>query len=123
MHGASTPCNADLWCCRFGAVLADEMGLGKTLQVIALLWTLIKQGPQVRLPLQCSNFSYKPDQGAAPYLHMHVCDVSCKPPSGTFIEFLWTASRQKVFKTEAAVPGSGTGVVTHDTKYLNKLIA
>ncbi|KAL3144372.1 hypothetical protein ABBQ32_004125 [Trebouxia sp. C0010 RCD-2024] len=31
---------------RFGAVLADEMGLGKTLQVIALLWTLIKQGPQ-----------------------------------------------------------------------------
>ncbi|KAL0049394.1 hypothetical protein WJX82_001168 [Trebouxia sp. C0006] len=31
---------------RYGAVLADEMGLGKTLQVIALLWTLLKQGPQ-----------------------------------------------------------------------------
>ena len=36
-----------LWVCRYGAVLADEMGLGKTLQVIALLWTLLKQGPQV----------------------------------------------------------------------------
>ncbi|KAL7638857.1 UNVERIFIED_CONTAM: hypothetical protein RMT77_010391 [Armadillidium vulgare] len=28
-----------------GAILADEMGLGKTLQCIALLWTLLKQGP------------------------------------------------------------------------------
>ncbi|KAI9668669.1 MAG: helicase [Alyxoria varia] len=28
-----------------GAILADEMGLGKTLQVIALLWTLMKQNP------------------------------------------------------------------------------
>ncbi|QDS77723.1 hypothetical protein FKW77_004290 [Venturia effusa] len=28
-----------------GAILADEMGLGKTLQTIALLWTLLKQGP------------------------------------------------------------------------------
>jgi len=28
-----------------GAILADEMGLGKTLQVIALLWTLLKQNP------------------------------------------------------------------------------
>eukprot|EP00911_Craspedida_sp_UC1_P002987 UC1_evm1s2183 len=28
-----------------GAVLADEMGLGKTLQCIALVWTLLKQGP------------------------------------------------------------------------------
>lgn len=28
-----------------GAILADDMGLGKSLQAIALLWTLIKQGP------------------------------------------------------------------------------
>ncbi len=28
-----------------GAILADEMGLGKTLQTIALLWTLLRQGP------------------------------------------------------------------------------
>jgi DNA repair and recombination protein RAD54B len=28
-----------------GAVLADEMGLGKSLQSIALIWTLLKQGP------------------------------------------------------------------------------
>ena len=28
-----------------GAVLADDMGLGKTLQCIALVWTLLKQGP------------------------------------------------------------------------------
>ncbi|XP_043200083.1 DNA repair and recombination protein RAD54B-like [Amphibalanus amphitrite] len=28
-----------------GAVLADQMGLGKTLQCIALIWTLLKQGP------------------------------------------------------------------------------
>lgn len=28
-----------------GAVLADEMGLGKSLQAIALIWTLLKQGP------------------------------------------------------------------------------
>lgn len=28
-----------------GAILADEMGLGKSLQAIALIWTLIKQGP------------------------------------------------------------------------------
>ena len=28
-----------------GAVLADDMGLGKTLQTIALIWTLLKQGP------------------------------------------------------------------------------
>jgi len=28
-----------------GAILADEMGLGKTMQVIALLWTLLKQNP------------------------------------------------------------------------------
>ncbi|KAK9809182.1 hypothetical protein WJX72_010957 [[Myrmecia] bisecta] len=33
---------------RFGSVLGDEMGLGKTLQVIALVWTLLKQGPQGR---------------------------------------------------------------------------
>ncbi|WIA33078.1 hypothetical protein OEZ86_006234 [Tetradesmus obliquus] len=29
-----------------GCLLADEMGLGKTLQVIALLWTLLRQGPE-----------------------------------------------------------------------------
>ncbi|CAM6070408.1 unnamed protein product [Sphagnum tenellum] len=29
----------------YGCLLADEMGLGKTLQVIALIWTLIRQGP------------------------------------------------------------------------------
>jgi DNA repair and recombination protein RAD54B len=28
-----------------GALLADEMGLGKTLQCIALMWTLLRQGP------------------------------------------------------------------------------
>ncbi|TIB04151.1 hypothetical protein E3P94_00642 [Wallemia ichthyophaga] len=28
-----------------GCILADEMGLGKTLQVIALVWTLLKQNP------------------------------------------------------------------------------
>ncbi|EMR10564.1 hypothetical protein PNEG_01270 [Pneumocystis murina B123] len=28
-----------------GAILADEMGLGKSLQIIALLWTLLKQNP------------------------------------------------------------------------------
>ncbi|CAG0885841.1 unnamed protein product [Cyprideis torosa] len=28
-----------------GAILADEMGLGKTLQTIALIWTLLRQGP------------------------------------------------------------------------------
>ena len=28
-----------------GCILADEMGLGKTLQSIALVWTLLKQGP------------------------------------------------------------------------------
>jgi len=31
-----------------GAILADGMGLGKTLQTIALLWTLLKQGPTGR---------------------------------------------------------------------------
>ncbi|XP_064247839.1 DNA repair and recombination protein RAD54B isoform X2 [Passer domesticus] len=30
---------------RCGAILADEMGLGKTLQCIALVWTLLRQGP------------------------------------------------------------------------------
>ncbi len=29
-----------------GCILADEMGLGKTLQSIALVWTLLKQGPK-----------------------------------------------------------------------------
>ncbi|SCU80371.1 LAME_0B02806g1_1 [Lachancea meyersii CBS 8951] len=29
----------------YGCIMADEMGLGKTLQCIALLWTLLRQGP------------------------------------------------------------------------------
>ncbi|KAG2487885.1 hypothetical protein HYH03_013467 [Edaphochlamys debaryana] len=29
-----------------GCILADEMGLGKTLQVITLVWTLLRQGPE-----------------------------------------------------------------------------
>lgn len=29
-----------------GCIMADEMGLGKTLQCIALMWTLLKQGPR-----------------------------------------------------------------------------
>ncbi|KAI7843688.1 hypothetical protein COHA_002588 [Chlorella ohadii] len=29
-----------------GCILADDMGLGKTLQVISLIWTLLKQGPE-----------------------------------------------------------------------------
>eukprot|EP01117_Protostelium_nocturnum_P012146 TRINITY_DN4455_c0_g2_i2.p1 TRINITY_DN4455_c0_g2~~TRINITY_DN4455_c0_g2_i2.p1 ORF type:complete len:842 (-),score=232.18 TRINITY_DN4455_c0_g2_i2:126-2303(-) len=28
-----------------GCILADEMGLGKTLQVITLIWTMLRQGP------------------------------------------------------------------------------
>jgi len=31
----------------YGCIMADEMGLGKTLQCITLLWTLIKQSPQM----------------------------------------------------------------------------
>jgi len=34
-----------------GCILADEMGLGKTLQVITLVWTLIKQGPHHNTPI------------------------------------------------------------------------
>ncbi|KCV73105.1 hypothetical protein H696_00650 [Fonticula alba] len=34
-----------------GAILADEMGLGKTIQTIALIWTLLKQGPYSRQPV------------------------------------------------------------------------
>ncbi|KAK8781646.1 hypothetical protein V5799_017014 [Amblyomma americanum] len=34
-----------------GAILADEMGLGKTLQCIALIWTLLRQGPYGGQPL------------------------------------------------------------------------
>ncbi|CUS22675.1 LAQU0S06e03444g1_1 [Lachancea quebecensis] len=30
----------------YGCIMADEMGLGKTLQCIALMWTLLRQGPQ-----------------------------------------------------------------------------
>ncbi|XP_078728766.1 DNA repair and recombination protein RAD54B [Lampetra fluviatilis] len=33
-----------------GAILADEMGLGKTLQCIALVWTLLRQGPYGNRP-------------------------------------------------------------------------
>ena len=29
-------------------ILADDMGLGKTLQGLTLLWTLLKQGSEVR---------------------------------------------------------------------------
>ncbi|ODM96784.1 DNA repair and recombination protein RAD54-like [Orchesella cincta] len=29
----------------FGAIMADEMGLGKTLQVVTLVWTLLRQSP------------------------------------------------------------------------------
>ncbi|XP_069777982.1 DNA repair and recombination protein RAD54B isoform X3 [Narcine bancroftii] len=36
---------------RFGAILADEMGLGKTLQCIALIWTLMRQGPYGNKPI------------------------------------------------------------------------
>lgn len=32
----------------FGCILADDMGLGKTLQCITLLWTLLKQSPNIR---------------------------------------------------------------------------
>ncbi|XP_043268087.1 DNA repair and recombination protein RAD54-like [Venturia canescens] len=32
----------------YGCIMADEMGLGKTLQCITLLWTLLKQGPEVK---------------------------------------------------------------------------
>ncbi|KAM5126507.1 DNA repair and recombination protein RAD54-like, partial [Mantella aurantiaca] len=31
-----------------GAIMADEMGLGKTLQCIALMWTLLKQSPDLK---------------------------------------------------------------------------
>jgi len=31
-----------------GCIMADDMGLGKTLQCIALLWTLLKQGPEAK---------------------------------------------------------------------------
>ncbi|KAL1440382.1 hypothetical protein MTO96_009426 [Rhipicephalus appendiculatus] len=36
-----------------GAILADEMGLGKTLQCIALIWTLLRQGPYGGQPCLC----------------------------------------------------------------------
>lgn len=34
-----------------GAILADEMGLGKSLQIITLLWTLLKQSPYGSEPI------------------------------------------------------------------------
>ncbi|XP_056271278.1 DNA repair and recombination protein RAD54-like [Pseudoliparis swirei] len=32
----------------YGCIMADEMGLGKTLQCIALMWTLLRQSPDVK---------------------------------------------------------------------------
>ncbi|KAK7068836.1 DNA repair and recombination protein RAD54-like, partial [Halocaridina rubra] len=32
----------------YGCIMADEMGLGKTLQCIALMWTLLRQGPDCK---------------------------------------------------------------------------
>ncbi|XP_038649942.1 DNA repair and recombination protein RAD54-like [Scyliorhinus canicula] len=32
----------------FGCIMADEMGLGKTLQCISLMWTLLRQSPDVK---------------------------------------------------------------------------
>lgn len=32
----------------YGCIMADEMGLGKTLQCITLMWTLLKQSPDLR---------------------------------------------------------------------------
>jgi DNA repair and recombination RAD54-like protein len=32
----------------YGAIMADEMGLGKTLQVVALVWTLLRQSPNCK---------------------------------------------------------------------------
>uniref|UniRef100_A0A8C6U9W8 DNA repair and recombination protein RAD54-like n=1 Tax=Neogobius melanostomus TaxID=47308 RepID=A0A8C6U9W8_9GOBI len=32
----------------YGCIMADEMGLGKTLQCIALVWTLLRQGPDAK---------------------------------------------------------------------------
>lgn len=40
VEGKNSICNGPR-----GAILADEMGLGKSLQSIALIWTLLKQGP------------------------------------------------------------------------------
>ena len=31
-----------------GSIMADDMGLGKTLQCVALIWTLVKQGPDCK---------------------------------------------------------------------------
>lgn len=32
----------------YGCIMADEMGLGKTLQCIALVWTLLRQSPDLK---------------------------------------------------------------------------
>lgn len=32
----------------YGCIMADEMGLGKTLQCITLMWTLLRQGPDIK---------------------------------------------------------------------------
>lgn len=39
----------------FGCILADDMGLGKTLQCITLLWTLLRQSPNIRAGPTISN--------------------------------------------------------------------
>lgn len=35
-----------------GCIMADEMGLGKTLQCLALMWTLLRQGPRGRKTIE-----------------------------------------------------------------------
>lgn len=48
VENGSTEVNEELVINRgaYGCIMADEMGLGKTLQCIALMWTLLRQGPQ-----------------------------------------------------------------------------
>ncbi|OQV18566.1 DNA repair and recombination protein RAD54-like [Hypsibius exemplaris] len=36
----------------FGCIMADDMGLGKTLQTITLLWTLLRQGPDMKQEIE-----------------------------------------------------------------------
>ncbi|KAA3675855.1 DNA repair and recombination protein RAD54B [Paragonimus westermani] len=49
----SSACDFDLAVSNpvYGCILADEMGLGKTVQVIALLWLLLTQGPYGGRPI------------------------------------------------------------------------
>jgi len=39
----------------YGCIMADEMGLGKTLQCITLLWTLLKQGKELKSVCEVIN--------------------------------------------------------------------